>query len=166
MKLVFIILISLVYFPCWSQQEEKEVGKTIDNFLRYLSFSDSSSFQVDSLTFVFVSEGKLTANFGKRTLYFTVPQYIESMKSSVRSGQLYSSKERELARKVDIFGKIAHVLSTYELTMVGKDGQIVRRGINSIQLLKQDDKWLILSLIWDRESDVLKIPSKYLSQKP
>jgi hypothetical protein len=129
---------------CWSQQdEEKEVGKTIERLFGMLSFSDSSSARIDSLPSVFTSDGRLIANFGRKPIVYTVSEYIEGLHRSLRSGQLHSSNERELLRKVDVFGKIAHVLSTYELTMAGRDGTIVRRGLNSIQLLKQDGKWLI-----------------------
>jgi hypothetical protein len=164
MRSLFIFLICLSCLPCRSQQDEQiEVGKTVDRLLRFLSFADSSSLQIDSLRNVFVNDGKLTANFGQKPLFFTVPQYIEGIRNNVRSGQALSSTEKELARKVDIFGKIAHVLSTYELAITGKNGKVVRRGINSIQLIKQEGTWLILSLIWDRESDTLKLPSKYLT---
>ncbi len=164
MRVVLTFLICLYSVFAWSQQDEQqEVGKTIDRLLTFLSFSDTSSLRIDSLPTVFVSEGKLTANFGPKPLVFTVPQYIESIRNSVRSGQTISARETELARKVDVFGKIAHVLSTYELTITGKQGKVVRRGINSIQLLKQEGTWLILSLLWDRESEALKLPSKYLT---
>ena len=164
MRTTFILLLSLISVSCLSQQEEQEVGKTIDRFFMFLSFPDTSHLQIDSLRNVFVSEGKLINNFGKKPLIFTVHEYIAGIRTNVSSGQLHSTQEKELARNVDVFGKIAHVLSTFELTMVGKDGKMVRRGINSIQLLKLDGRWLILSLIWDRESDVLKLPSKYLSK--
>ncbi|HZH97199.1 MAG TPA: nuclear transport factor 2 family protein [Flavisolibacter sp.] len=165
MRFALSLVFSLFCINCWSQQDEqKEVGKTIERFLYVLSFPDSSSMQIDSLPALFTSDGKLVANSGKKPFIYTVPQYVESIRSSVRSGQLYSSRERELARKVDVFGNIAHVLSTYELTMVGKEGAIVRRGLNSIQLLKQDGKWLICSLIWDRERNELKLPAKYLPE--
>ena len=159
-----IFLICLCSLSGRSQQDKQlEVGKTMDRFLRFLSFTDTTSIQIDSLATVFTTDGRLTANFGMKPRAFTVPQYIESIRNSVRSGQTFTSNEKELVRKVDVFGKIAHVLSTYELTITGKDGKVVRRGINSIQLIKQENTWLILSLTWDRESDTLKLPSKYLT---
>lgn len=166
MKISLFVVFSLCCFVCHSQQDEqKEVEMAIERFLDVLSFPDSTSLRIDSLPTLFTNDGKLIANFGKKPFIYTPAQYVESIRSSIRSGQIYSSKERELARNVDVFGKIAHVLSTYELTMTGKDGTIVRRGLNSIQLLKLDGKWLICSLIWDRENNELKLPAKYLPAK-
>ena len=49
------------------------------------------------------------------------------------------------------FGNIAHVWSTYE----GRrepGGEILFRGINSIQLFRHPDEgWKIISMIWDNE---------------
>jgi ketosteroid isomerase-like protein len=162
MRKLFILLFCSLSLTCWSQEDEKvQIGKTIEDFLKFLSFSDTTALNIDSLSTVFTSDGRLTANFGKKPISFTVTQFVENIRNAIRGGQT-SSIEKELARKIDVFGKIAHVFSTYELTMTGKDGKIVRRGINSIQLLKQEERWLIYSIVWDRENDVLKIPAQYL----
>lgn len=164
MRPTLLSLLLVISFNCWSQQEDqKAIGRTIDQFFSYLSFSDSASMQLDSLQNVFTNEGKLVSLAGKKPQSFTVQQYIAGILQSLRSGELYSIQEKELVRKTDVFGKIAHVLSTYELTMKGKNGTVVRRGLNSIQLIKQDGKWLALSLIWDRETETLKLPAQYLS---
>src|SRR5919201_27574 len=44
--------------------------------------------------------------------------------------------EREISRKVDSFGNIAHVFSTYESRHAPGDPAPFARGINSFQLLK------------------------------
>jgi hypothetical protein len=163
MKFTLVLSFSFLCFLSWGQQDEqKEVGKTIEKFLDVLSFTDSSFIRIDSLPSLFTNDGRLIANFGKNPLVFTAAQYVESIRSSIRSGQLHSLRERELLRKVDVFGKIAHVLSTYELSMMNKEGKIVRKGLNSIQLVKQGGQWLICSLIWDRETSDLKLPAEYL----
>ena len=42
--------------------------------------------------------------------------------------------------------------------------ETTRSGINAIQLIKEDDKWLIASVAWDRVSDTLAIPAEYNCQ--
>ena len=68
--------------------------------------------------------------------------------------------ERELARKVEQFGNIAHVFSTYEATL-DKD-PMVMRGINTLQLMNDGKRWWIVSLMWQGEGDDLKLPAQYL----
>ena len=68
--------------------------------------------------------------------------------------------ESEINKEVRVFGNIAHVWSTYETRLV-KDGPVVRRGINSVQLYHSDDRWWIISWTFDKERDDRKIPQTF-----
>ena len=60
--------------------------------------------------------------------------------------------EIEIARKIDVFGNIAHVWSAYEARRAPDDTTPERRGINSIQLFRDEHgHWSIMSMIWDNE---------------
>lgn len=60
--------------------------------------------------------------------------------------------EVEIARKIDVFGNIAHVWSAYEARKAMDDAEPERRGINSIQLFRDDQgHWQIINMIWDNE---------------
>ena len=60
--------------------------------------------------------------------------------------------EIETGRRIDIFGNIAHVWSSYEARRSPDDADVERRGINSIQLFKDPDLgWRIIHMIWDNE---------------
>ena len=58
--------------------------------------------------------------------------------------------EVETARRINIFGNIAHVWSIYE-ARPSPDAPLERRGINSIQLFFDGEQWRIISMIWDNE---------------
>lgn len=67
--------------------------------------------------------------------------------------------EIETARRIDLFGNIAHVWSAYEARHSPGDDRPERRGINSIQLFKDTDRgWRIVSMIWDNERDGVPLP--------
>ena len=60
--------------------------------------------------------------------------------------------EIETARRIDVFGNMAHVWSNYEARTSPDDAKAERRGINSIQLFRDPDRgWRIVSMIWDNE---------------
>jgi len=90
----------------------------------------------------------------------TVNDYVAS------SGPLLLEKgfhEKELARKVEQFGNIAHVFTTYE-AKIEKDN-VTMRGINSLQLMNDGKRWWIVSLMWQAESPELQLPAQYLPAK-
>lgn len=70
--------------------------------------------------------------------------------------------EKEIARRVEQFGQIAHVWSTYESRHDPEDAKPFMRGINSIELFNDGERWWILSIYWQHENAAQPIPNKYL----
>src|SRR6266446_10362341 len=68
--------------------------------------------------------------------------------------------EKEIARRVEQFGQIAHVWSTYESRHDPEDAKPFMRGINSIQLFNDGKRWWILSIYWQHENAEHPIPKK------
>lgn len=113
---------------------------------------------------LFVEGGRLIAVGKKPTGEFTqrmmtVEDYIKT------SGPFLEEKgffEKEAARRVDNFGNIAHVFSTYEARMKADDAKPFLRGINSIQLMNDGKRWWIVTVYWQAESAENPLPEKYL----
>ncbi|MEA2563848.1 MAG: hypothetical protein QOH06_5352 [Acidobacteriota bacterium] len=80
--------------------------------------------------------------------------YIASRTPFFAQGDFY---EVEVARRVDRFGNIAQVWSQYEGRR-SPDGEPFMRGINSIQLFNDGDRWWIVSVLWDNESPGNPLP--------
>ena len=70
--------------------------------------------------------------------------------------------EREIHKTVEQFGNVMHAFSTYESRRKAEDPQPFSRGINSIQLLKDGNRWWIVTVYWDSERPDNPIPAKYL----
>jgi hypothetical protein len=70
--------------------------------------------------------------------------------------------ETEIARRVEQFGRIAHVWSTYESRHDPSEQEPFMRGINSIQVFNDGARWWILSIYWQHESKQDPLPQKYL----
>lgn len=67
--------------------------------------------------------------------------------------------EIETARRIDLFGNIAHVWSAYEARTSPDDAEPERRGINSIQLFRDPELgWRIIAMIWDNEREGVALP--------
>jgi len=95
-----------------------------------------------------------------RLLSMTVEDYIE------RNGPYLEQEgffEVELHRKTDRFGNIVQIFSTYASKRT-EDGPVFQRGINSIQLIKKDDRYYIVNILWNAEYEDTPIPAKYLTR--
>ena len=70
--------------------------------------------------------------------------------------------EKEIARRTEQVGQIAHVWSTYESRHSESDPEPFMRGINSIQLFHDGARWWIVNIFWQHETAADPIPAKYL----
>jgi hypothetical protein len=69
--------------------------------------------------------------------------------------------EKEIHRVTQKFGNIVHVWSTYEWR-TEENGPLGGRGINSIQLYHDGNRWWITSWIYDSERKDNPIPPEFL----
>lgn len=99
-------------------------------------------------------------NTGKAGGRFMTPEdYIE------RSGPILERDgfhEVEIARRVEQFGNIAHVFTTYQAKRKATDEKPFMRGINSVQLINDGTRWWILNIAWSQETPDSPIPEKYM----
>lgn len=73
--------------------------------------------------------------------------------------------EREMARRVDQFGNIAQVFSSYESFHKKDDKEPFMRGINSFQLLNDGKRWWVINIFWQQETPESPIPKEFLKAK-
>jgi hypothetical protein len=69
--------------------------------------------------------------------------------------------EQELSRHVDSFSTIAQVFSSYEARKKRDDEKPFVRGINSIQLLNDGNRWWIMTIGWAPETAAAPLPDQY-----
>ena len=82
-----------------------------------------------------------------------------------RSGPLLEKNgffETEIARQVEQYGGVVHAFSTYESRRKADDEKPFVRGINSIQLFNDGQRWWVVTVFWEAERPDNPIPAKYL----
>lgn len=87
-------------------------------------------------------------------------QLEDFIKSADASSKREAFYESELSRRVDEFGRIANVWSTYE-SRTDPMGKPFMRGINSFELFNDGTRWWVVSIYWTNESADQPIPEKY-----
>jgi hypothetical protein len=158
-----IILLLLLAANTLTAQDHElpRIDSLINQFYKSLSFTDSAWKKAEEAKVFFFDGGKIVANFGKEPQVWTLKQYISNVRENISKQSVLAVEEKEIFQSTDVFGKVAQRLSTYEVRFKTKDREMVRNGINLIQLLKVNGQWKVYSLVWDRESDQLKIPAAF-----
>jgi hypothetical protein len=117
----------------------------------------------DRFQSLFLPDGRLiparaTGDGGATAVVLTITDYIEQNRKYFDGSGFV---DRESARRVETFGNIAHVWSTYETRRQETDPEPYSRGIASIQLLKDSGRWWIVNVFWDFQREDNMIPEKY-----
>lgn len=92
----------------------------------------------------------------------TPEEFIERSSPFMEKEGFY---EREVARRVDRYGNIAQVFSTYASYHKADDKTPFQRGINSFQLLYDGNRWWVVTIYWQGETKDNPIPKEYLKSK-
>ena len=68
-------------------------------------------------------------------------------------------EEKQLKIRIERYGNIGHLWSSYVLNSGGKQ---VARGINSIQAIKEASGWRVTSIMVQAETAATPLPKEYL----
>jgi hypothetical protein len=92
---------------------------------------------------------------GTTVLSFTAEDYVKLGTSEFNKTGFF---ERGIVNKINKFGDVAEVFTSYE-SRYEKGGPVVARGINNFQCMFDGKRWWIESIVWDEEHDSLKLPA-------
>ncbi len=88
-----------------------------------------------------------------------VEMFIRSATESTKKQGFY---EKAIANRSEQFANMAHIFSTYEARHNATDAKPFIRGINSIQLMNDGQRWWVVTIFWQAEDAANLIPQKYL----
>jgi hypothetical protein len=132
----------------------------INAFYGALSFPSGGEPSLERLKDLFASGARLIKVVDGASESMDLQGFTSRIRAAMRDGRMTSFRERELARRTDVFGTIAQVFGTFERTT--DSGETAARGINAIQLRSDGERWWIESLMWADERDGCPLPSEYL----
>lgn len=94
-------------------------------------------------------------------VFLTPDQYVERDDPYFKANGFF---ERGMANRVEVFGNLISVWSTYESRHEAADAKPFARGVNSLQIVHAQGRYWIASILWDEERPGLTLPEKYLRQ--
>jgi hypothetical protein len=167
--LIVATVASAAIAPASAEDRDKELG-SIDGILDRLYGAISGPAgprDWDALRTLFAPGARLIPTARRQgqapaARVLTVDEFIEASAPRLKEEGFF---EREIARRTDRFGAVAHVFSTYESRHAKGDEKPFSRGINSIQLLDDGHRWWVVTIFWDAERPGSAIPSEYLPRQ-
>lgn len=162
------VAIFILTVVCSAQQDYSDKVQTLDSTIEtlYAVISGEAGEKRDweLFKYLFTADAKLlpsgTDKEGKVVYRVMSPaEYEENAGAYLEENGFF---EKEIYRVTETFGSMTHIFSTYESYKSESDEEPFARGINSIQLMNDGDRWWVVNIYWVPESEDLTIPEKYL----
>jgi hypothetical protein len=145
-------------------EKVKTLDSTIEALYRVISGEKGEARNWELFNYLFTPDAKLIPT-GKNkegiigARYMSPDDYIKTAESWLVENGFF---ETEIHRVTQVFGNITHVFSTYESFHSQTESTPFMRGINSIQLLNDGERWWVVNIYWMQETPDNPIPSEYL----
>jgi hypothetical protein len=146
-----------------TREQKIKLDAVLKSLYEKISFKTGERPDTQRLQTLFADGARLIRTDKENITNMSVNDFINNYEDRIDNGQIKAFTEYEISRKVDRFGRIIHVLSTYGTSLETGDGLIKMRGINSIQLIEIDNDWKVVTILWYAEDEENKIPGDYLS---
>lgn len=140
----------------------QEIDHLTERFYQSISFNAEHYPNFDMLEELFFGDGKLINNNFEKPVDFTVQSFAQAMMKQIEGGDITHFAQQEIADQTELFGKIAQRISVYEYNFSNNASKSWPRGVNYIQYIYTDGRWLISSMAWSDETEQFKIPEGYL----
>lgn len=102
-----------------------------------------------------------------KTTIFTVEGFVADFVAFIeRSGVARTGFNEKIVRmKATVFGDIAHVLVLYKAAITGSQ-RPPQQGVDSIQLIRKDGKWLVISIVNEAVLPGAPVPEELQADAP
>lgn len=175
-RTIFALIVSLMAISTVTAQTPKEANpadvSSIDGIMKavydVISGDAGKPRDWDRMRTLFYRDARMIPS-GKNPQTGVVGARALSVDEYITRNEPFFAKEgffeREIARRTETYGNIAHVFSTYESLHSLSDKKPFARGINSFQLLNDGKRWWVMTIFWQGETAENPIPKEYLKTR-
>ena len=121
-------------------------------FYEVISFEEGSAPDWDSMASLFSMHARITRVTPEATDYMELSGFRNMVEELLEVGAVTSFFESEILRRTDRFGNVIHIASAYETRISPTAIDYLERGVNSLQLIREEGRWKIVSLCWDSDA--------------
>lgn len=156
------LLILIICLATSAPAISQDIDAVVSDLYESISFNQEKEPDYESFKSLFVDGARLISVKDTTSYKLTPTDYEKSITQQRQSGKIIAFEEKELHRETEQYGNILHVFSTYKTHVETPNETDSARGINSIQMMKEDGQWKVTSIIWYEEDNKHPLPDKYL----
>ncbi len=135
-----------------SSEDFIQLDRLMREFYRVICFEEGGAPDFEGLTALFSQHARITRITPEGIDHLDVEGFNALVRELLELGAFTSFYEYELKRSARRYGRVFHIASAYETKAAPDAIDYLERGVNSLQVLREQDGWRIVSLCWDSGS--------------
>jgi hypothetical protein len=135
-----------------ADDDSSPLDQLIREFYRVICFEEGGTPDFERLMTLFSPHARITRVTPEGVDHLDVTGFSALVHELLELGAFTSFYEHELARNAHRYGRVFHIASAYETKASPEAIDYLERGVNSLQVLREQDGWRIVSLCWDSGS--------------
>lgn len=148
--------------PAVDQADVSSIDAIVKAIYESITFREGEKPNLERLRSLFTPKAPFIRITPDAVNKMDLDSFLSSFSERIKTGAMKSFYEGEISRKTHTFGSIAQVFTTYNKGINTEDPKSDVRGINSIQLFHDGQRWWISSISWQDETEDNPIPQEYL----
>ena len=166
---LFLTVSCFLASPVQAQEADPEDVASIESIIAATNASieraPGQQFNWDRFRTLFIPDATLIPNTEQRNGQFSVISPEEFIVWIETNTPIGGPNDRGFAEEgyhneIDRYGDIANVMSSYQ-KHYWNETEILGRGVNSFQLVHNNGRWWVVSIIWDENYAAGPIPDKF-----
>jgi len=129
-----------------------QIDELMALFYGVISFEEGGSPDWQAMERLFSKHARITRVTPEATDHLDLKGFRNMAEELIEVGAFTSFFEYEIARRIDRFGGVLHIASAYETKISPDADDYIERGVNSLQLIREEGAWKICSLCWDDQA--------------
>jgi len=141
--------------------DQSDIDALVRAFFSVFTNKDGARPDLDAIHRMFIPQGLIIKCSDAQPVIYTIAEFIAPRLKLLTGGQLVDFQEQEVSARTDIFGSIAQRYGVYEKSGVLDGKAFHAYGVKTLQLIRMEDGWKMVSLAWEDERDGLAIPAQF-----
>lgn len=129
--------------------DDPSIDRLLQQLYAVISFEEGAEPNWQDLQRLFSEHARITRITPEGVDFLDPRSFLAMTQNMLEVGAYTSFYEFETSRRIEQFGDVAQVWSFYETRRNRAAREPLGRGVNSIQLIRQQGEWQVLSLFWD-----------------
>jgi hypothetical protein len=138
--------------PTEVSEDLAQLDQLLCDFYRVICFEEGGAPDFESMKGLFSPHARITRVTPEGVDHLDVEGFGSMVRELLELGAFTSFYEREVGRTAHRYGRVFHIASAYETKICPESIDYLERGVNSLQVLREQGQWRIVSLCWDSGS--------------